>query len=198
MSLQIEVERLDALLQPFAEPVPFAGRQDARNDVERDQPLLGVGLAIDREGDADPAEQQLGLAAPVVEHVGPHLAEPRGQRCIGRAYLPVRSGHLVESHPHRHPRPARPLPNAADRRLFQDLQASRQSGRRGRGCRAEGRYGVPLFWAGGGQFGGCDQAGFQTAPSSTTLTWAATTRQPSGKRTQVCIWRPTLPGIVGR
>ena len=32
---------------------------------------------------------------------------------------------------------------------------------------------------------------------SMMLTWAATTRQPSGNRAQVCIWRPTLPGIVG-
>ena len=34
--------------------------------------------------------------------------------------------------------------------------------------------------------------------SSITLTWAATTNQPSGKRTQVCICRPTLPGDVAR
>ena len=35
-------------------------------------------------------------------------------------------------------------------------------------------------------------------PSLITLTWAATTNQPSGKRTQVCICRPTLPGMVAR
>ena len=29
-----------------------------------------------------------------------------------------------------------------------------------------------------------------------TLTWAATIRQPSGKRAQVCICRPTLPGAL--
>ena len=34
--------------------------------------------------------------------------------------------------------------------------------------------------------------------SSITLTCAATTRQPSGKRTQVCIWRPILPGTLAR
>ena len=34
--------------------------------------------------------------------------------------------------------------------------------------------------------------------SSIRLTCAATTCQPSGKRTQVCIWRPTLPGTVTR
>src|SRR4051812_1161340 len=34
--------------------------------------------------------------------------------------------------------------------------------------------------------------------SSMMLTWAATIRQPSGKRTQVCIWRPTRPGTLSR
>ena len=34
--------------------------------------------------------------------------------------------------------------------------------------------------------------------SSMTLIWAATMRQPSGKRTQVCICRPTLPGAESR
>ena len=34
--------------------------------------------------------------------------------------------------------------------------------------------------------------------SSMMLTWAATMRQPSGKRTQVCICRPTLPGADSR
>ena len=36
------------------------------------------------------------------------------------------------------------------------------------------------------------------AGSSMRLTCAATTRQPSGKRTQVCICRPTLPGMLSR
>ena len=34
--------------------------------------------------------------------------------------------------------------------------------------------------------------------SSIMLTWAATMRQPSGKRTQVCICRPTLPAALSR
>jgi hypothetical protein len=33
---------------------------------------------------------------------------------------------------------------------------------------------------------------------SSTLTWAATVRQPSSKRAQDCCWRPTLPGMVSR
>ena len=49
--------------------------------------------------------------------------------------------------------------------------------------------------------GGCDRdvhAGFQTAASSITLTWPVTMCQPSSKRTQVWVWRPTLPGMVVR
>ena len=86
----IGVDRLDALLEPALQRVPFGGGEDARDDVERDQPLLRVGLAIDREGDADAAEQQLGLAAAEVEHVGRDLAEPARQLGIGRPHRAVR------------------------------------------------------------------------------------------------------------
>ncbi len=72
----IGVERLDALLEAGAQGVPFGGGEDARQHVERDQPLLRLGFAVDREGDADAAEQQLGLAPPIVEHVVGNLAEP--------------------------------------------------------------------------------------------------------------------------
>jgi hypothetical protein len=40
---------------------PFAGRDDARHDVEGDQPFVRLGLAIDVEGDAGAAEEGLGL-----------------------------------------------------------------------------------------------------------------------------------------
>src|SRR5687768_15836281 len=42
------------------------------------------------------------------------------------------------------------------------------------------------------------QAGAESDASSSRLTCAATTFQPLGNRTQVCIWRPTLPGKVFR
>ncbi len=104
---EIGVDRLDALLQPAAQGVPFLRRQDARDDVERDQPLLGVGLAIDREGDADAAEQQLGFLAAVVENVGPDVAEPVGQFGIGRPDRAVRPLHLIERQAHRLHSPTR-------------------------------------------------------------------------------------------
>jgi hypothetical protein len=84
----------------------LSARHDARNDVEGDQPFLGVGFAIDREGDADAAKQQLGFASPVVEHVGRHLFEPARQFAIGGAHATVGFLHLVEGGTHLGP-PAR-------------------------------------------------------------------------------------------
>ena len=65
-----------------------------------------VGFAIDREGDADAAEQQLGFAPAIVEHVGGHLLEPARQLAIGRAHAAVGSLHLIEGGNHLGP-PAR-------------------------------------------------------------------------------------------
>ena len=115
---EIEVDRLDALLQPLAQQVPFLGGEDAGDDVERDQPLGRIRLAIDREGDADAAEQQFRLAAAVVQHVGPDVAQPFGQFGIGSPNLPVGPLHLIERKPHRHSPPAGPSSRAA-RQVFQ-------------------------------------------------------------------------------
>ena len=90
-------------VRPFLQEPPFRARHDARDDIERDQPLLRVGLAVDREGDADAAEDQLGLAAAVVEHVGRHIVEPARELAIGRAHAAVLSLHLIEGGNHSRP-----------------------------------------------------------------------------------------------
>ncbi len=54
--LDEHVERFDALLEAGADALPLGVGEDARDDVERDQPFLRVGLAVDREGDADAPE----------------------------------------------------------------------------------------------------------------------------------------------
>ena len=56
------VERLHALLDALRQPAPFGAGDDARHDVERDQPLGRFLLAIDGEGDAGLAEHALGIA----------------------------------------------------------------------------------------------------------------------------------------
>ena len=99
----VVVERLDALLEPGPQVVPFGGGEDARQHVERDQAFLGVGFAIDREGDADPAEQQFRLAPALVEHVVGNLPEPVRQLAVGRTQRPVGTFHLVERDRHGSP-----------------------------------------------------------------------------------------------
>ena len=56
------VERLDALLDALRQPAPFGARKNARHDVEGDEPLGRLLLAIDGEGDARLAEDALGVA----------------------------------------------------------------------------------------------------------------------------------------
>ena len=61
------VQGRDALRQAALHVAPLGRRDDARDQVERDQALgaraIGVLRAIDREGDADAAEDHLGFLA---------------------------------------------------------------------------------------------------------------------------------------
>jgi len=104
--LDEQIERLDALGETLFQQPPFGAGHYARNDVERDQPFLRVGFAVDREGDADAAEQELGLAPAVVENIGRHLVEPARELGIGRAHAVVGTFHLIEGGNHLGP-PAR-------------------------------------------------------------------------------------------
>jgi hypothetical protein len=61
---------------------------------------LGIGFAVDREGDPDAAEDEFGFTAPVGEHVRRHLGEPAGEFPVGRANAPVMSLHFVEGDSH--------------------------------------------------------------------------------------------------
>ena len=101
---QERVQRRDALLQPALEKRPFGLGQHPRDDVERDEPLGRLVVAVDREGDADAAEEQLGLAAAGVEELRRRGIEPFLQGRVGRAdslgRMPVRHArHLVERLP---------------------------------------------------------------------------------------------------
>ena len=83
---------------------PLGLRQHARDDVEGDKALGRLVVAIDREGDADAAEEQLGLASAGVEEIGRAGLEPLLQGRIGRADalggLPVRPArHFIEGCP---------------------------------------------------------------------------------------------------
>src|SRR5439155_19370752 len=79
----VMVDGFDALLKPGAQDIPFGAGEDARQDVEGNETLLGVGFAVDRKGDADAPEQDLRFAPAVVQHVRPHIGEPAKQLAIG-------------------------------------------------------------------------------------------------------------------
>ena len=55
------IQRPDALLDAALEQPPFRRGDDARDEIERDQPLERILAAIDGEGDAEPPEERLGL-----------------------------------------------------------------------------------------------------------------------------------------
>ena len=69
--------------------VPLVGREDAREDVERDERLLRLGVTVDGERDPDPAEDQLRFAAAVVEDAGGNVGEPARQLDVDGAHAPA-------------------------------------------------------------------------------------------------------------
>ena len=93
---QEHVQRTYPLLQAFFENAPFLRRHDPRDHVERDQSFLGFGVAIDREGDADPAKQQFGLLAAIFQRVRWCLLQPAGEFPVGRAEVASGAVHFIE------------------------------------------------------------------------------------------------------
>ena len=92
-----KVERLHALDQPRFEPRPLGARNDAGDDVERDQPLGGVLVAVDGEGDADAAKQKFRLLAAGRQQLRRRLLQPAGDAAVDLAVRSVAQRHLVET-----------------------------------------------------------------------------------------------------
>ena len=61
---------------PRRQTPPFGGRDDARNDVEGDEPLGRFIAAVDGEGDAGAAEHRLRLQQLLLQIVELLRAEP--------------------------------------------------------------------------------------------------------------------------
>ena len=98
---QEHVERADALFQALFQKRPFLRRHDPRDHVERDQPFGRLGVAIDREGDADPPEQQFRFLPPVGQRLRRGVLEPARQFVIGGANVTAGAVHLVKSDCHK-------------------------------------------------------------------------------------------------
>jgi hypothetical protein len=112
--VQKGVDRAHTLFDPARQPRPFRARDDARDDVEGDKPLLGLGLAIDVEGDARQAEKLLCLALLGAQAFGVLAVEPVVKAAVGRAQARIRAPHFVEDFrfAHAHPRFLPPAANA--------------------------------------------------------------------------------------
>ena len=80
------VDRSHALGEALFEIAPLVGRDDARDHVGRDQPPGAAFVAVHGEGDADAAEQQVGLGAALGERLlRRRIAASRCRRRSGRA-----------------------------------------------------------------------------------------------------------------
>jgi len=96
-----QVECFHPLLEAFLQLRPFIVRNDARDDIERDQ-ALGAGIAaIDGEGDADAPEHEVGLDPLAFDDVRRLVGQPALEFPVVRADLPpgVRI-HLIEKAGH--------------------------------------------------------------------------------------------------
>ena len=90
-----EVERAHPLDQPALEPVPLPAGDHPRNQVEREDPLDALVLAVDREADPLVHERQLDRVPPLLELLEAEPAELLRESPIVRPRGPGRLEHLV-------------------------------------------------------------------------------------------------------
>ena len=90
------VDRVDPLFQPTRQMVPFGGAEHARQDVERDDPLGRLLLAVHREGDADLAKGGFGGVLAAAKLVGRGRGDPVDQSGKFRPRSAVRAVDLIE------------------------------------------------------------------------------------------------------
>ncbi len=107
--VQEGVDRLHPLHQPFGQAGPFGCGEDARHDIEGDDPLCGFFLAIDGKGDAELAEGGLGLLLPAVQFGERRILDPGRQFGQARAATTVAATapYFVERRPVGHLPPER-------------------------------------------------------------------------------------------
>ena len=91
-----EVQSAHTLREPGLKLAPLRLRYETRNDVERDQPLGGVLVAVDAEGDADAAEHVFRLGAARGKQFGWSFIEPASDLLVERPRLAGGKAHLVK------------------------------------------------------------------------------------------------------
>ena len=89
-----------ALAQAGLQLLPFLGRQDAWHDVEGNEPLGALVLAVHGEGDANAPENHFRLVTPHAHRLLGLLAQPMGITAVVRPDLAAAVGqrgiHLVK------------------------------------------------------------------------------------------------------
>jgi hypothetical protein len=90
------VDRLDALKAAAFDEVPFRAVEDARDEVERDQPFGRAALGIDGKGDAEPAKQLLRRVLLGDERLDREIVEEARKRGISRPDVTAGRTHLIE------------------------------------------------------------------------------------------------------
>ena len=98
---QEHIERAHPLFQAFFQDRPLFRRHDPGDHIERDQAFLGLGVAIDGKGDADPAEQELRLLTAIFQGVRWRLLEPAGELLVGRVDVAAGPVHFIERNCHK-------------------------------------------------------------------------------------------------
>ena len=91
-----DVDRLHALDAAALHELPFGAAENARHEIEGDQPLGRAAFAIDREGDAEPAEQLLGRRLLGHQRLDGEIVEQLGEVGIGGSHRAVGLAHLIK------------------------------------------------------------------------------------------------------
>jgi hypothetical protein len=133
--VQETIERRHALAQPLLQQPPLGARDDARDGIERDQPLGAVLVTVDGERDADAVKQEIGFAPLLDQAFRGQVREPFGQRLVVAARDPAGFIHLVEAgsllfydlHRHGWTTSAKPMPPKTSEitAVFQDQRNPR-------------------------------------------------------------------------
>ena len=82
--------------RPALDAVPLGGRDDARDEVEREDPLGAGAVAVDVERDAHVQERALGRLLPAQQLAVGQRLDQLDQRPGGRPRLAAGLEHLVE------------------------------------------------------------------------------------------------------
>ena len=73
-----------------------SARDQPGHDVERNQAFGGFLVAVNREGNPDPAEQEIGLTATGLQKFRRYLLQPVGEPLVDRAGTTPLARHFVE------------------------------------------------------------------------------------------------------